>query len=402
MKILMLVPYLPTITMSGGQTRWYNIIRYLAKDNEITLFSLIKDESEKKFIPELQKYCKKVKVFTRPKKPWTLRNILFSLLGPFPLLVIRNWSFDERRALKKELEEEKYDLIHTETFYVMPHLGKTDIPIVQVEQTTWHEVYKHHVMTEIPRILRPFFLLDVAKIIYWEKYYWKKANSLFAVCQEDQGVMQSLLPGKTVGIIPNGVDCTYYKEKKVKRTSPPRILYGVSNFEWLQNQEAVKILLDDIWPKIKKKYSSPAKVWIVGRKMPEWIKKRSAEDKDVLITENIADARDAYTSASLMITPIKGGGGTRIKILEAMAAGLPVISTSIGIAGLNVTDGKNAFIADTTDDFVKKATLLLQNRKLAENVGKSGQEHVETYFDWKSIVKIHEPIYESLLKKKKV
>lgn len=400
MKILMLVPYLPTITMSGGQTRWYNIIRYLAKDNEITLFSLIKDESEKKLIPELQKYCKKVKVFTRPKKPWTLRNILFSVLGPFPLLVVRNWSFDERRALEKELQEEKYDLIHTETFYVMPHLGKTDIPIVQVEQTIWHEVYKHHVMTEIPKMLRPLFLLDVAKIIFWEKYYWKKANSLFAVSQEDQEVMRRLLPGKSVSIIPNGVDCSYYKEKKIKRVSPQRILYGVSNFEWLQNQEAVKILLDDIWPKLKKKYLAEAKVWIVGRKMPEWIKKRSVEDKDVIVTENIADARDAYTSASVMVTPIKGGGGTRIKILEAMAAGLPVISTSIGVAGLNVTDGKNVFIADTTEDFVEKASLLLRDRKRAEDIGKSGQEHVKKYFDWKSIVKMHEPIYKSLLRKK--
>lgn len=400
MKILMLVPYLPTITMSGGQTRWYNIIRYLAKDNEITLFSLIKDESEKKLIPELQKYCKKVKVFTRPKKPWTLRNILFSVLGPFPLLVVRNWSFDERRALEKELQEEKYDLIHTETFYVMPHLGKTDIPIVQVEQTIWHEVYKHHVMTEIPKMLRPLFLLDVAKIVFWEKYYWKKADSLFAVSQEDQEVMRRLLPGKSVSIIPNGVDCSYYKEKKIKRVSPQRILYGVSNFEWLQNQEAVKILLDDIWPKLKKKYLAEAKVWIVGRKMPEWIKKRSVEDKDVIVTENIADARDAYTSASVMVTPIKGGGGTRIKILEAMAAGLPVISTSIGVAGLNVTDGKNVFIADTTEDFVEKASLLLRDRKRAEDIGKSGQEHVKKYFDWKSIVKMHEPIYKSLLRKK--
>jgi len=85
MKVLMLVPYLPTITMSGGQTRWYNIIKYLAKKHDITLFSLIKDDSEKKFIPELEKYCKKVKVFSRPRHPWTLRNILLSVFGPYPL-----------------------------------------------------------------------------------------------------------------------------------------------------------------------------------------------------------------------------------------------------------------------------------------------------------------------------
>lgn len=401
MKILMLVPYLPTITMSGGQTRWYNIIKYLAKKHDITLFSLIKDESERELIPELLKYCKKVKVFKRPQKPWTLRNIFLSVIGPFPLLVVRNWSIDERAALQKELASEKYDLIHTETFYVMPHLGKTKVPIIQVEQTIWHEVYKHHVQTEIPLLLRPLFLIDVAKIIFWEKFYWRKADRLFAVSKDDRDLMKKLLPEKEIGIIPNGVDCSYYKSSHVNKHKPARILYGVSNFEWLQNQEAVKLLLNEIWPEIRKIYKKPLKLWIVGRKMPDWIKKESVRNPDVLVTENISDARDAYSSATIMITPIKGGGGTRIKILEAMAAGLPVVSTSVGIAGLNVTDGENVFIADTSKTMAQKAVKLLNDQKLLASIGKSGQQHVEKYFDWKSIVKMHEPIYRELVENKK-
>ena len=102
----MLVPYLPTITMSGGQTRWYNIIKHLSKIHDITLFSLIKDDSEEKFIPELKKYCKKVKVFTRPKNPWTIKNILLSVFGPFPLLVIRNQSLEERREIQKDISKD--------------------------------------------------------------------------------------------------------------------------------------------------------------------------------------------------------------------------------------------------------------------------------------------------------
>ena len=398
MKILMLVPYLPTITMSGGQTRWYNIIKYLAREHDITLFSLIKDDSERKFIPELLKYCKKVEVFKRPQKPWSLRNVLLSVFGPFPLFVVRNWSFEERKALKKELELEKYDLIHTETFYVMPHLGRTNVPIIQVQQTIWHEVYRHHVMTEISLILRPLFLLDVAKIIFWEKHYWRKASGLFAVSEEDRNIMQKLLPKNKIGIIPNGVDCSYYNEIKTKKHSPLRILYGVSNFEWLQNQEAVKILLNKVWPKLKEIYSSKVKVWIVGRKMPDWIIKRSQDDSDIIVTENIDDARKAYSSATVMITPIEGGGGTRIKILEAMAAGLPVISTSTGITGLNVTDGKNVFIADDPSEMAKKAKRLLEDKGLALEMGKNAREHVRKYFDWKQIVAMHEPIYKALTK----
>jgi glycosyltransferase involved in cell wall biosynthesis len=399
MKILMLVPYLPTITMSGGQTRWYNIIKYLAKEHDITLFSLIKDNSEKKLIPELERYCKKVKVFKRPKKPWTIRNVLLSVFGPFPLLVIRNQSLEERRAIKEELTHNKYDLIHAETFYVMPHLGKTEVPTILVEQTIWHNVYKHYVMHEVPWLLRPFYLQDVLKIMFWEKYYWGKADKLFAVSEDDMRQMLKLVPRKSVGIIPNGVDSDYFAQKKVKKKIPPRVLYGVTNFEWLQNQEATEVLINKVWPIIREKDTN-VKIWIVGRKIPPWLKKR-AKQGDVIITENIPDARDAYGAASIMVAPIRGAGGTRLKILEAMASGLPVVSTRIGVAGLEVKDGENALIADTPKGLAKKAVSLLNNPNLAEKIGKNGQKHVKKYFDWKSVVRLHDPIYKELMDAKK-
>ena len=398
MKILMLVPYLPKPETSGGQTRWYNIIKYLSKKHDITLFSLAKDTSEQKFIPELKKYCKKVMVFDRPKKPWTLRNVLLSVFGPFPLLVIRNLSLQERRAVSEELANEKYDLIHAETFYVMPHLARTDVPTILVEQTIWHDVYKHHVETKIPLLLWPFYLYDVFKVKYWEKHYWTKANKLVAVSQEDRREMLDLIPGINVDIIPNGVDTQFYAAKKIIRKKPARILYGVSNFEWLQNQEASEILLKNVWPKVKKEVPN-VKVWIVGREIPEWIKRLSENDSGVEVTENIPDARDAYASATIMVAPIKGAGGTRLKILEAMAAGLPVVSTSIGVAGLNITNGKQALIADNDEGLAREAIKLLKNPVLAEEIGLKGQIHVHKYFDWKEVVKLHDPIYQEAVYK---
>jgi glycosyltransferase involved in cell wall biosynthesis len=397
----MLVPYLPTITMSGGQTRWYNLIKYLSKEHEITLYSLLKDDSERKLIPELKKFCKEVKVFTRPKKPWTFRNILLSVLGPFPLVVVRNFSWEERKEILKDLYKNNYDLIHAETFYVMPHLGKTNVPTIQVEQTMWHDVYKHHVSQEIPWYLRPFYLQDVYKVKYWEKHYWNKADKLFAVSQEDRGEMKRLLPGKDVGVIPNGVDADWYSQKPVNRFSVPRIMYGVTNFEWLQNQEATEILLKKVWPEIKKLTKKDMKIWIVGRRIPKWVTDLSKKDKAVVITENIPDARDAYRKASIMIAPIKGAGGTRLKILEAMAAGLPVVSTKVGVAGLHIKNGKEAIIADTPKEMAQEVIRLLNNKKKAELIGKRGQIHVRKYFDWEKIVKLHDPVYQKLKKKNK-
>jgi len=400
LKILMLVPFLPNIQTSGGQTRWYNIIKHLSKEHEITLFSLKKDESEKKFIPELKKYCKEVRVFSRPKSPWTLKNILLAELGFYPLVVIRNYSASERRAIKEELEKEKYDLIHAEAFYVMPHIPKTDVPTILVEQTIEYMVYKHYVDNEVPLILKPLYYLDVYKLRYWEKYYWKKADKLMSVSHEDRQAMQKLIPGIKVDIIPNGVDTDYYVAKKVAKKDPPRVMYGVTNFEWLQNVEAVDLLINEVWPTIHKE-EPDAILWIVGRRIPKRIVKLAKENNDIEITESIEDARDAYLASTVMVTPIKGAGGTRLKILEAMAAGLPIVSTSVGVAGLGLKDGKHALISDSMSGLAKQAIKIIRNKKRANAMGKEAQKFVRDNFDWKAIAKLHKPIYDSVLKKSK-
>lgn len=392
----MLVPFLPNTYMSGGQTRWYNIIRYLSKNHEITLFSLIKDESERRFIPDLEKYCKKVLVFRRPRSPWTLRNILLTAFSYYPLLVIRNWSYLERLAIRDELKKEKYDLIHAETFYVMPHLPDTNIPTILVEQTIEYLVYKHHVDTQVPWFLRPIFMIDVYKLRYWEKHFWKKAHKLVAVSDDDRKIMQKEIKGIKVEIIPNGIDSAFYSEKKYSKYETPRVLY-VGNFKWLQNVEAVNYLIKEVWPKIISEYKN-AKLWIVGRSIPSDIKQLSNSDESIEFSENMKETRKAYQKSMVMVVPIFGPGGTRLKVLEALAAGLPVVSTSIGVAGLHVEDGKHVVVSDTAEGLAKATIDILNRPKYSKEIGLNGQNFVKDKYDWKTIVKIHDEIYNQVIK----
>ncbi|MFH1971314.1 MAG: glycosyltransferase family 4 protein [Patescibacteria group bacterium] len=395
MKILMLTPYLPFPLMSGGQTRSYNLIKNLSKKHDITLFSLIKNDQEKKYISELKKYCKKVFVFNRSKTPWTLRNILHTGFSPYPFLVIRNLAPDEKSAVKKELEVEKYDIIHAETFYVMPHIPDTNVPILLVEQTIEYLVYKHYVKNQAPLWAKIPFSIDVMKLKFWETHFWKQANRVVVMSESDKKEMLSLAPKLNIDIVPNGIDIDYFSALP-RNEITPKVLY-VGNFKWIQNVEAANILINEVWPKIKKEIKN-VKLWIVGMNITDKLKEYASDD--IEISEALPDIREAYSKASVLVAPIKGPGGTRLKILEAMASALPVVTTSVGAEGLGVINGKEALISDQLNEVSKNAIKVLKNKNLSKSLGLYGKKFVESKYTWDKSAQVLNNIYSKVINEK--
>lgn len=397
MKILMLTPYLPFPLMSGGQTRSYNLIKNLSKKHDITLFSLIKDNAERKYIPELLKFCKNVRVFNRPPKPWTLQNILRTGFSTYPFLVVRNLATKQSGAIEEELSSNKYDLIHAETFYVMPHIPITNTPpILLVEQTIEYLVYKHYVTETASKLLAPLLSIDVMKLKFWETYYWKRAKKVVAMSDSDRVQMEILSPGLSIDIVPNGIDIDYFSGKKREKPTPPKVLY-VGNFTWLQNIEAVELLINKVWPRIKKQVPQ-AKLWIVGMHMTDYIKNLKSDDIDV--SEGMPDIRDAYRKSTVLVTPIRGPGGTRLKILEAMASSLPVVTTTVGAEGLGVKNGKEALVEDNLEDLVASTVKILRDPILAQKLGASGWDFVRKNYTWDISAQKLSRIYEEIVHEK--
>lgn len=397
MKILMLLPFLPIDQMSGGQTRWYHLIKFLSKKHKITVVSLIRGDKEKElsYLPQIEKYCEKIMVFDRPKSPWTIRNLFLTLVTFNPLVVMRNFSLEERKAITKELKENRYDMIHAETFYVMPHIPKTNVPIVLVDPTIEFSVYQHYVDNEVPFIFKFIYLFDVIKLKWWEKYYWRKANRVFAVSEEDKQIMQKELHDVKVGIIPNGVDVRYFEEKKVKRNIPQRVLYH-GDYKWMQNVEAVNILIKEVWPIIKEK-TKKVKLWITGRSIPNDIIELAKKDSDIILSESPKDNRDVFKTASVLVTPIMSPGGTRLKVLEAMASELPVVSTPVGVAGLNIKKGTHALVSSDVKQLAEMTSKVLNNSILSTKLAKEGKKFVANNFDWQAIVANLEKEYDKLI-----
>ncbi|MDO8741756.1 MAG: glycosyltransferase, partial [Candidatus Roizmanbacteria bacterium] len=206
MKILMVTPYVPYPPSSGGQIRTFNLLKYLSLNNEITLVALYKNDGEKKYESYLKKYCKKIYLCQRPASPWQFKNIFKTIFSFSPFLVVRNYSSEAKMIINKLLHQEKFDVIHAETFYVMPHIPETKVPTVLVEQTIEYKVYKHFV-NSLPFYLRLliYFDIDIIKLKYWERFYWKKANAVIVVSSSDEKLIKNEGLLLKTSIIPNCV-----------------------------------------------------------------------------------------------------------------------------------------------------------------------------------------------------
>lgn len=392
MKVLMLTPYLPYPLLTGGQTRSYNLIKRLSSlGHRITLFCLVKSIDERKYVGELKKYCKEVRVFQRSENPWTVRNILRTGFSLYPFLVIRNWAKGERAAISDLIQREKFDLIHAETFYVMPHIPQTKIPILLVEQTIEYLVYKHFADEFKIPFLKHLLYLDVFKMKYWELKYWQQAKRVVAMSEDDKKTMVKQLFNLDVDIVPNGVDSVFFEKIIATKSKNPIILY-LGNFTWLQNREAAKILVDKIWPLIKNKLSF-VNLWVIGKNAKEFFAK--LESKDVRVDE-VKDVREVYQKASVLVAPIYGGGGTRYKNFEAFASGLPVVTTSIGIRGTDAKDGVEVVIRDNPEDIAEAAVKLIKSESFSKEIAENAKRMVKEKYDWDPIAKKLSQIYEQL------
>ena len=393
----MLTPYLPYPPASGGQIRTLYLLKYLAQNHSITLVSLYKDEKEKQYAQYLQSYCKEIHLCKRAKKPWQPRNIAKALFSTLPFLIVRNYSEEAAETIQILLSTKKFDVIHAETFYIMPHIPETDIPILLVEQTIEYKVYQHYIAS-LPAIIRFPLLLDIMKLKSSEKYYWHKADLVATVSEFDKGEIQSIAPNIEPVIIPNGAgDEMFVKTLPDHTDGDPTILF-LGNFFWLQNVEAAQYLIAHVFPELIKKIPK-LKLVVAGQNVSE--KLINIKHNNIIIKalapDDEQEVKKMYQSSTLFLAPIFGPGGTRLKILASMAAGLPVISTDIGIEGLELTDGKHVLVARTPEEFVSQTVRILKDHALYVSIQEQAFNVAKERFSWKNIAKKLETVYKEII-----
>ena len=395
----MITPYLPRRAQSGGQNSSYYSIKYLADENDITLICFSRDEEG---LDEIKAFCKKVIVVKRGKT-WDLKKVLFTGFSIYPFLVANYISNDLKNTIAKELDQDKYDLIHCECFYLMPNIPQTNIPIVLVDQTIEFAVYQHYIETVKGwrKLIYPLLWLDVKKLKYWETYYWKNTNTVVAFGEEDQKVIAKITGRNDIKLFNNGVDSKYFESKpKTKKSQSPSVLFGVSNMKWMQNRESVEMIMKDSWPEIKKAIPD-CKLYIIGRLAPDYY--GHYRSSSVIVEEADFDGQPHdpmyyYQYCWTLLAPMGSGGGSRNKFLEAMACRLPIVTTPEGMGGIKIENFKQSIICKY-DEVAKNTINLLKDNKKRIAMGDEANKLISSRYSYQNSVKGLNQIYKKITNK---
>ncbi|MDO8451965.1 MAG: glycosyltransferase family 4 protein [bacterium] len=396
MKILFVSAVLPYPLYSGGQVRVYNLLLRLSADHEITLVTFLRERDEARYEKNLA-FCKKIITAYRGHA-WNFGYVSRSLLGKFPLLLA---SYDHavlRNTVAHELSGGGYDLVHIEPWYAFSSIPETDTPRVQATHNIEYDIYAEYVRRLGISPLRLGYRFDVAKLRYWERRIWKRAAHVIAVSEDDAEIIR-----KTVGVhpsvtvVPNGVDVRAFQMRTRKKIESPVFLF-LGSFTWMQNRDAVEWLGTEIWPLLRVKYPR-AILRVVGRGMSRRLKRRLT-DPSILLLDHVEHIEDELHSSDVLIAPIRIGGGTSFKILEAMASGLPVVTTSLGALGLAVSDRKDIMIGDSKEEIVNAVAALLASDSLRLNIARTARKKIERAYAWDGIAGTLERVWYETAKTK--
>ncbi len=395
-KILMITPYIPRLYQSGGQNSSYYSIKYLSPYNEITLICFSRDEEG---LIEIQKYCQKVIVVKRGKT-WNLKNIMLAGFSQYPFLVINYISADLANAIREELTNNRFDLIHCDSFYPIPNIPPTQIPIVLVDLTIEYLVYQHYVasLRGWRKIIAPLLWIDVLKLKYWEIHYWKTIHTVVAFAWEDQKLIAKTTGRSDIELFQNGVDKSFYlSTPKVPKSPTPALLFGFSNMKWMQNRESVDLILDHVWPQIIKAIPK-CRLYIIGRYAKDFYEHLNS--RHIIVDEADIDGgkfdRFYYLyHCWALVAPMGSGGGTRNKFLEAMACGLPIITTPEGMGGIKIKNNVHSIVC-SLPEVAAETIKLLKNKKRMTQIGKNARNLITANFAYEKCVLDLNNLYEKI------
>jgi polysaccharide biosynthesis protein PslH len=376
-------------TDSGGKIRSFNILRQLAAEHSVTFFSFYAAHRDDQHSGLKSIFSGVTCVPLKLPEPKSIGEVWaygLSLFSAQPYSIGKFCREEVRRVLNRLLEQETYDVIVCDFLMaagVIPWGLSTPKVLFthNVEATIWR---RHFEVTASP-IWKAVSWLEWRRMDRAEHDYLKRADHVLAVSQADRTHFEQFVDARKISVVPTGVDIDYFRP-----TTADEILHSLvftGSMDWLPNEDAMGYFVEAILPLIKKECPDVS-LEIVGRSPSAKLKSLVKRYENIRLTGWVEDIRPYLARGALCIVPLRIGGGTRLKIFEAMAMGKAVVSTSIGSEGLPVRSGENILLADTPEGFAKSVLSLLYDANRRQRMGNAARKLVEENYSWQSVGKI--------------
>lgn len=395
MKILFLSPTVPFPLTDGGRIRVFNLLTQIAQKSDVTLLALETQPTDVEGVAQLQQLG--IQVHLVPNAPTLPRLSFGTLVNAFlkrqPITVARYDLPAYRQQFKALIATDTFDLVHYEMFHTAQFRTETELPSVLSQQNVDSAIWRRL----CGETANPFY-----KFAYWtqqlafqryERVLSPKFDAVTCTSDIDAAVFQRHCAEDVIEIIPNGVDVTHY-QPDFSAEAPAHLIY-IGSMDWYPNEDAVSFFAGEVLPQIHAEVPE-VKFSIVGGNPSARVQKL-AEREGIVVTGRVPEIKPYFAEATVFVVPLRIGSGTRLKILEALAMGKAIVSTSVGAEGLDLKDGEEIFIADEPTVFAEAVTRLLKDPSLRRRIGESGRARVEQDYDWRSISEKLHQLYTKIL-----
>ena len=391
MKLLWLNAGLLLPLDKGGKLRTWHLMRQLAQRHDITYVSFAERGQDLQHRIGMQEVCARLETIPRfdPEKG-TLRfyaDAARYLIDPAPYAVAKYRSAAYRSRIETLLRTGRFDAIVCDFLVPIVNLpGRLPCPTILFTHNVEAEIWRRHAETTGHPVTRFLLRQQWHRMRRFERAALSRFDLVLAVSETDSATFERLYPGtltRSIHVVQTGVDTEYFTPMPALEPARPAHLVFTGSMDWLPNEDGMQLFVREILPRIRQAVPQ-ATLSIIGR-APTPAVRRLAEEPGVEVTGRVDDVRPHIAAGAVYVVPLRIGGGTRLKIFEAMAMGKAVVSTAIGAEGLPVTDGRDIVLADDPAAFAEAVVRLIHDPRERRTLESAARRLVVDRYDWSAV-----------------
>lgn len=383
MKILQVTNKVPYPVKDGGAIACMNLTRgFSLLGHQVTILAMntVKHHITLGEMPESVKELAEFRLVNVPARISPVSALFNLLFSKKPYNATRFISETFAEELKKILQENEYDIIQLEGLYVCPYIpvirANSKAKVIYRAHNIEHEIWSRTAI--MAHGFEKWYLKNLSKRIKrFETQILNKYDLLVPITGRDGAILNKLGNTKPVHISQTGIDSSVLIPNSKNLNHPT--LFHIGSLEWSPNQEGLIWFFENCWDAIREKYPD-LQFFVAGRNAPPWFQ-RMLNLPNVVFKGEVADAYEFMNSKSIMVVPLFSGSGMRIKIIEGMALGKPIVTTPVGTEGISTTSGKNIIITTDAEGFVQSISDLIENREYFDKISRNAIEYIHENFD---------------------